>query len=153
MTNDMESRRPTLVLLDADTVAGWRRTKPSLAQLKRATLDLINQHPGVKVAVVADPSIKWALDDDEQDAFEEAIVERSVVCAPAGTTNGTDGWVAAIVQRARNNGEQVVLVTDRAVAGVPIARLGHGESGFSFDLDGAREVQVTGVPQWRRRRR
>lgn len=144
---------PTLVLLDADTVAGWRRSKPSLSQLRRATTDLIDQHPGVKVAVVADPSIKWALDDDDQDAFEEAIVDRSVVCAPAGTTNGTDGWVAAIVDRARRNGEEVVIVTDRAVTGVPVARLGHADGGFSFDLTGAREVEARATPQWRRRRR
>lgn len=144
---------PTLVLLDADTVAGWRLAKPSLSQLRRATADLIAQHPGVKVAVVADPSIKWALADEEQAAFEEAIVDRSVVCAPAGTSDGTDGWVAAIVDRARRNGERVVIVTDRAVTGVPVARLGHADGGFSFDLAGAREIEAHAAPQWRRRRR
>lgn len=144
---------PTLVLLDADTVAGWRRTKPSLHQLRRATGDLIAQHPGVKVAVVADPAIKWALDATEQDAFEEAIVDRSVVCAPAGTIDGTDGWVQAVVDRARRNGEKVVIVTDRAIRGVPVARLGHADGGFSFDLAGAREVEARAAPQWRRRRR
>jgi hypothetical protein len=144
---------PTLVLLDADTVAGWRRVKPSLSQLRRATADLIDQHPEVKVAVVADPSIKWALDDDEQDAFEEAIVDRSVVCAPAGTSDGTDGWVAAIVDRARRNGEEVVIVTDRAVTGVPVARLSHTDGRFGFDLAGAREIEARATPQWRRRRR
>lgn len=105
------------------------------------------------MAVVADPSIKWALADDEQDAFEAAIVDRSVVCAPAGTRNGTDGWVAAIVDRARRNGEKVVIVTDRAVTGVPVARLSHTDGGFSFDLAGAREVEARAAPQWRRRRR
>lgn len=144
---------PTLVLLDADTVAGWRRTTPSLSQLRCATDDLIAQHPGVKVAVVADPAIKWALADHEQDAFEQAIVDRSVVCAPAGTIDGTDGWVRAIVERARRNGERVVIVTDRAVKGVPVARLGHVERGFTFDLAGAREVEARAAPQWRRRRR
>lgn len=144
---------PTLVLLDADTVAGWRLAKPSLSQLRRATADLVAQHPGVKVAVVADPSIKWALADEEQAAFEEAIVDRSVVCAPAGTSDGTDGWVAAIVDRARRNGERVVIVTDRAVTGVPVARLGHADGGFSFDLAGAREIEAHAAPQWRRRRR
>lgn len=143
----------TLVLLDADTVAGWRRATPSLGQLRRATSDLIRQYPQVKVAVVADPSIKWALDDSEHDAFEEAIVQRAVVCAPAGTSDGTDGWVAAIVDRARRNGDTVAMVTDRAVSGVPVVRLGHADGGFTFDLDGAREVEARPAPQWRRRRR
>lgn len=143
----------TLVLLDADTVAGWRRARPSLAQLRRATSDLIRQYPGVKVAVVADPSIKWALEDSEHDAFEDAIVERSVVCAPAGASEGTDGWVAAVVDRARRNGEKVAIVTDRAIGGVPVARLGHADGGFTFDLSGAREVEARAAPQWRRRRR
>ena len=144
---------PTLVLLDADTVAGWRRTRPSLSQLRRATGDLVAQHPEVKVAVVADPAIKWALAEDEQAAFEEAIVDRSVVCAPAGTNDGTDGWVQAIVDRARRNGEHVVIVTDRAISGVPVARLGHTDGAFHFDLAGAREVVARAAPRWRRRRR
>lgn len=143
----------TLVLLDADTVAGWRRTKPSLGQLRGATADLLGQHPDLKVAVVADPSIKWALDESEHDAFEEAIVQRAVVCAPAGTRGGTDGWVEAIVQRARANGETVAIVTDRAVSGVPVARLGHADGGFTFDLSEAREVHARPTPSWRRRRR
>jgi len=151
--DDTDDDVPTLVLLDADTVAGWRRARPSLSQLTQATADLVNQHPGVKVAVVADPSIKWALADDEQDAFEEAIVDRSVVCAPAGTSNGADGWVAAIVDRARRNGENVVIVTDRAVTGVPVARLGRTGTTFSFDLAGAREIEARAAPQWRRRLR
>lgn len=143
----------TLVLLDADTVAGWRRSTPSLGQLRRATADLIAQYPGVKVAVVADPSIKWALATDEHDEFEQAIIQRAVVCAPAGTSDGTDGWVRAILERARANGERVAIVTDRAVGGVPVARLGHAEGGFTFDLAGAREVEARPTPQWRRRRR
>ena len=153
-TDATDATEVTLVLLDADTVAGWRRSKPSLEQLRLATEHLQDQHPGVKVAVVADSSIKWALDESEHDAFEEAIVARNVVCAPAGTIDGTDGWVGAILERARSNGESVVMVTDRAVGGVPVARLGHSEGRFSFDLDGASEVSSDrAAPQWRRRRR
>lgn len=143
-----------MVLLDADTVAGWRRVKPSLDQLRVATAHLRDQHPDVKVAVVADPSIKWALETSEHGAFEEAIVARAIVCAPAGTVDGTNGWVRAIVGRARELGENVVIVTDRAVGGVPVARLGHSEGRFRFDLDGATEVSLErAAPQWRRRRR
>lgn len=144
----------TMVLLDADTVAGWRRAKPSLDQLRLATTHLREQHPEVKVAVVADPAIKWALDASEHDAFEEAIVGRAVVCAPAGTIDGTDGWVNAILERARGNGETVVMVTDRAIGGVPVARLGHSGGRFNFDLAGAQQVSGDrAAPQWRRRRR
>jgi len=143
----------TVVLLDADTVAGWRRSSPSLAQLHHARRDLRAEHPDVRVAVVADPSIKWALPEAEQDAFERDIVNRDVVCAPAGTSEGTDGWVRAVAARARANGDRVVVVTDRAVAGVPVARLRREGERFCFDLAGAREVEARGAPQWRRRRR
>lgn len=143
----------TVVLLDADTVAGWRRSAPSLGQLNQARGDLAAEHPEVVVAVVADPSIKWALDDAEQDAFERSIVSREIVCAPAGTRGGADAWVGAIAAKVRANGNRVVIVTDRAVGGVPVARLRHEGSRFHFDLEGAREVEARSAPQWRRRRR
>lgn len=143
----------TVVLLDADTVAGWRRSEPSLAQLHRAAADLAAEHPGVRIAVVADPSIKWALPEAEQDAFEDDIVARTVVCAPAGTRDGADGWVTAIVEQVRANGDRAVLVTDRAVGGVPVARLRRDGDRFAFDLDSAAEVEARAAPQWRRRRR
>ncbi|MEZ5237966.1 MAG: hypothetical protein R2716_03105 [Microthrixaceae bacterium] len=113
----------TLVLLGADTVAGWRQARPSLAQLGRATSDLIRQYPGVKVAVVADPSIKWALEDSEHDAFEGAIVERSVVCAPQGPRRERRLGGCGRGPRAYN-GEKVAIVTDQAIGGVPVARPG-----------------------------
>jgi hypothetical protein len=143
----------TVVLLDADTVAGWRRSAPSLEQLYEARDDLVHEHPDVRVAVVADPSIKWALADAEQDAFERSIVSRDIVCAPAGTIGGADAWVGAIAAKVRSNGDRVVVVTDRAVGGVPVARLSRDGSRFHFDLDGAQEVEARATPQWRRRRR
>jgi hypothetical protein len=144
---------PRLVLLDADTVAGWRRSTPSLAQLRRARDDLLTAHPEARVAVLADPSLKWALPESEHDDFEVAIVERAVVCAPAGAVEGLDGWVRAVVDKARANGDEVIVVTDRAVGGVPVARLGRDGDRFTFDLDGAQEVQARAAPRWRRRRR
>jgi hypothetical protein len=141
----------TVVLLDADTVAGWRRATPSLAQLHQAVADLREAHPDVTVAVVADPSLKWALADSEQDRFEADIVERTVVCAPAGTVGGLDAWVAAVVAEVREHGEKALVVTDRAVAGVPVVRLGNKDGRFTFDLDGAQEVQAKAAPAWRRR--
>jgi hypothetical protein len=146
-------RAPTLVLLDADTVAGWRRAEPSLEQLRRARADLVAEHSDLRVAVLADPAIKWALPESEHDDFERAIVARDLVCAPAGTRDGHDGWVAAVIAQARANGETVVMVTDRALAGVPVARLRFEGGRFRFDLEGASEVSARAAPQWRRRRR
>lgn len=143
----------TVVLLDADTVAGWRRATPSLQQLHAAVADLRRQHPSVTVAVVADPSIKWALPEAEQDAFEKDIVTRAVVCAPAGTRDGTHGWLVAVAERARRHAERVLVVTDRAVGGLPIVRLTRPDGHFHFDLDGARPVEgATSTPPHRRRR-
>ncbi len=142
----------TVVLLDADTVAGWRRTAPSLAQLHRAILDLRSQHPGVTVAVVADASIKWALPAEEQEAFERDIVTRTVVCAPAGTRDGTYGWMLAVVARARQEADRVLVVTDRAVGGVEVVRLSTEDGHFRFDLDGARMVEAQPNHPHRRRR-
>lgn len=142
----------TVVLLDADTVAGWRRPKPSLEQLHRAISDLRTQHPDVVVAVLADASIKWALPPEEQPAFETDIVTRAVVCAPAGTKEGTYGWLLAVVERARRDSERVLAVTDRALSGVPVVRLTQVDGHFRFDLDGAATVDVKpGNPHRRRR--
>lgn len=142
----------TVVLLDADTVAGWRRPKPSLEQLHRAISDLRTQHPDVVVAVLADASIKWALPPEEQPAFETDIVTRAVVCAPAGTKDGTYGWLLAVVERARRDSERVLAVTDRALSGVPVVRLTQVDGHFRFDLDGAATVDVKpGNPHRRRR--
>lgn len=142
----------TVVLLDADTVAGWRRSTPSLAQLHAAVRDLRSQHPDVTVAVVADPSIKWALPEGEQAAFEQDVVTRAVVCAPAGARDGTHGWLVAVAERARRHAERVLVVTDRAVEGLPIVGLSVRDGRFRFDLDNARTVEAPSAPSPRRRR-
>ena len=142
----------TVVLLDADTVAGWRRAAPSLVQLHNAVADLRRQHPDVVVAVVADASIKWALPAEEQAAFEHDIVTRAVVCAPAGTREGTYGWLQAVAQRARRDADRVLAVTDRALGGVPVVRLTQVEGHFRFDLAGAKEVEGRPSQPHRRRR-
>ncbi|MGI9577614.1 MAG: hypothetical protein ACR2OH_05415, partial [Microthrixaceae bacterium] len=98
--DESDRRAATLVLLDADTVAGWRRSEPSLEQLRRARADLLAQHSKLRVAVLADPSIKWALPEAEHEDFERAIIARDLVCAPAGTNDGHDGWVAAVIAQA-----------------------------------------------------
>lgn len=143
----------TVVLVDADTVAGWRLPVPSLAQLHGAVADLRAQHPDATVAVVADASIKWALTAAEQADFEQDIVTREVVCAPAGTRDGAHGWLLAVVERARRDASRVLAVTDRAVAGVPVVRLTKVDGRFSFDLAGAAAVTGRAPAQGQRRRR
>lgn len=141
----------TLVLVDADTVAGWRRATPSLDQLHSAVADLRSSHPEVAVAVLADPALKWSLAPEEQDLFETDVVERTVVCAPAGTTGGIDAWVEAVTTKARASGDEVLVVTDRAIRGVPVVRLSRSGREFSFDLASASEVDAKAAPAWRRR--
>ncbi len=135
----------TTVLLDADTVAGWRRTAPSLDQLHQAIDDLAHEHPDATVAVVADPSLKWALSAADQERFEDDIVSRTVVCAPAGTRDGHDAWIAAVARAAGDDGRRVVVVTDRALADLPIARLRRVGERFSFDLAGAAPISREAV--------
>ncbi|MFI5044727.1 MAG: hypothetical protein ACHQDC_08045 [Acidimicrobiales bacterium] len=143
----------TVVLLDADTVAGWRRTEPSLEQLHRAVSDLTAQHPDVTVAVLADPSIKWALPEAEQPAFEDDIVSRSVVCAPAGTKAGVRGWIEAVAAAVRSDGAEPLIVTDQVIEGVPVVRLSSVEGHFRFDLEGAAPLVGRTASQHHRPRR
>ena len=105
------------------------------------------------VAVVADASIKWALPTEEQPAFEKDIVTRAVVCAPAGTRDGTYGWMQAVVDTARRDADRVLAVTDRALTGVPVVRLTQVDGHFRFDLEGASVVDVKPSNPHRRRGR
>lgn len=128
---------PRLVLVDADMLAGWRHSSSSLAQLHQAVLHLERQHPEVLVTVVADPALKWSLDSLEQPAFEADIVAGVVVCAPAGTVEGASGFLARVAEQAATGGRDVVAVTDRALSGVPLAKVACEAGRWSFDLDGA----------------
>lgn len=119
----------TLLLLDADTLAGWRRSSPSLAQLHHAVLHLERARPDDRVAVIADPSLKFALTGDEQPRFEADIVGGVVTCTPAGAVDGTHGFIAAVAARASEQGWDVLAVCDKAVPGVPLARLRCDDAG------------------------
>lgn len=126
-----------LVLVDADMLAGWRRSTPSLAQLHQAVLHLERQHPDATVTVVSDPSLKWALPAAEQAAFEGDIIAGVIVCAPAGAVEGTHGFLDAIAGKAAARGGDVVAVTDRALTDVPLARVTLTGGQWSFALDDA----------------
>lgn len=125
----------TVLLLDADTLAGWRRSSPSLAQLHHALLHLERSRPGDQLAVIADPSLKWALAGEEQGRFDADIVARVITCAPAGAVDGTHGFLVAVAERARARGDEVLAVSDRALPGVPLARLRCDDAGRWFVED------------------
>lgn len=150
---------PTLVLVDAGMVAGFRRATLSLAQLHQALVHLYRQHPEVKVAVLADPSVKWDLTRGEQTAFDGDIVAQAVVCAPAGALEGTAGFLERAAQRAAALGDDVVAFTDRALAGVALGRLRNDAGRWVWDLDGTRTLEAADAaaaaspPAARRRRR
>src|SRR3546814_14333310 len=112
----------TLVLVDAGMVAGFRRSKPSLGQLHQALVHLHRQHPDVRAAVLADPSLKWDLAGGEQTTFEGDIIAGAVVCAPAGALEGTVGFLTRAAPAAAKAGYEGVAVTDRALPEVAPGR-------------------------------
>ncbi len=128
----------TLVLVDAGMVAGFRRATLSLAQLHQALVHLYRQHPEVKVAVVADPSVKWDLAGQEQADFEGDIIAGAVVCAPAGALEGTAGFLDRAAARATKDGFDVVAFTARALPGVALGQLRNDGGRWHWDLSGAR---------------
>ena len=148
----------TLLLLDADMLAGWRRSEPSLAQLHHAVLHLERTRPDDQVAVIADPSLKFSLQGDETGRFEADIVGGVLVCTPAGAVEGTRGFIAAVARRAEARGLDVLAVSDRAVPGVPLARLQRDDAGrWSIEatgtLDAAQAKAASGANRPVRRRR
>lgn len=132
----------TLVLVDAGMVAGYRRSSLSLAQLHQALVHLHCQHPEVRVAVVADPSMKWDLGSSEQKTFDADIVAGAVVCAPAGAFDGTAGFIERAAQRARDEGHDVVAFTARAIPGVALGRLRNDEGRWLWDLEGTTTIDA-----------
>jgi hypothetical protein len=136
-----------VVIVDADTVAGWRRVTPSLAQLESAISDLRRAEPNALVAIVGDPALKWALPSDEQERLDDWINHQMVVLAPAGTKEGHVAFIAAIARKADRLGMRPVAITDRAVPDCPIARVRREGERWAFDLDAATVMQaVPGRP-------
>ena len=127
----------TVVLVDAGAVAGWRRAKPSLGQLHQALLHLAAQHPGALVAVVGDPALKHQLPPLERPDFDADVSLGIIVCAPAGTLVGTEGFFAAVAERAERDGASVLVVTDRALPFGRLVRLQRDGGRWGFDLSGA----------------
>jgi hypothetical protein len=145
--------RNRIVLVDGGAIAGWRRATPSLAQLHQALLHLHAQHSGARVAVVADPSLKHRLSAGEQADFEADVALGVIVCAPAGTIGGADGFFIAIAERAERDGADVVMVTDRALPFGRLAALRREEGRWTFDLEGEAPGRDGAAPSRRRRTR
>lgn len=143
-----------VVIVDADTVAGWRRVTPSLAQLESAVEDLRAQEPDSTVAIVGDPALKWALSETDRELLDEQIRHHQIVLAPAGCHDGHVGFMAKAAARAEALGLRPVAVTDRAVPGCPVARMRRDGATWVFDLDNAIVPSADRAqPVVRRRRR
>lgn len=125
------------MIVDADTVAGWRRLTPSLAQLEAAVEDLRAQAPEATVAIVGDPALKWALNDMDRELLDEQIRHHQIVLAPAGSKDGHVGFIARAAERALDLGLDPIAITDRAVPGCPVARMRRDGERWLFDLDNA----------------
>lgn len=134
--------KEALVLVDAGMVAGFRRSSLSLGQLHQALVHLHRQHPDVRVAVVADPSVKWDLAKADQPLFEADIVAGAIVCAPAGALDGTIGFLEQAAAAAKADGHDVVAFTDRAVPGVALGRLRNEAGRWVWDLDDTRTIDA-----------
>src|SRR4051812_13143816 len=133
---------PTLVLVDAGMVAGFRRASLSLGQLHQALVHLARQHPDVQVAVMADPSLKWDLAAADQLLFEGDIIAGAIVCAPAGALDGTIGFLERAARTAEASGTRVVAFTDRALTGVQLGRLRNDGGRWIWDLDDVRTIDA-----------
>jgi hypothetical protein len=144
-----------VVIVDADTVAGWRRVTPSLAQLESAVSDLRRAAPGAVIAIVGDPALKWALSAEDQERLDDWINHQQVVLAPAGTKDGHVGFITATAAAAGRRGMRPVAITDRMVPACPIARLRREGERWMFDLDNAvvMDVDRTRPVAHQRRRR
>lgn len=149
----------TFILVDAGMVAGFRRSSLSLGQLHQALLHLRLQHPDARVAVVADPSLKWDLAPADQPLFEGDIIAGAVVCAPAGALEGPVGFLERAAAAAAASGHRVVAFTDRALADVSLGRLRNDGGRWAWDLDDTRTIEATtaasaaAAPRRRTRRR
>jgi hypothetical protein len=149
-----------LVIVDADTLAGWRRERSSLQQLHDAVRDLKAQAPTATVAVIADASLKWALSEDERELIETDIVQGDLLFSPAGCVDGHLGFIGRVVEKAQASGYATVAITDRALPDCPLVKIRKSPTGgWLFDLEATTHAPKAAVeanrargPRRRRRR-
>jgi hypothetical protein len=149
---------PQLVVVDADTLAGWRRSSPSRTQLWEAIGDLREAAPDVTVAVIADASLKWALDAKDREAIEDDVATGRIVFAPAGCKGGHVGFLTAVVERADALKIRTLVLTDSRVPGARLTKVRREGDKWVFDLKGSKPVPTEespaatgGAPRRRRR--
>jgi hypothetical protein len=123
-----------VVVVDAETLAGWRRSTPCLQQLFAAVSDLESTFPEAAVAVVADPSLKWALSGPERAMLSEAIVNGEIVLSPAGAVQGHKGFLRQVLRKCAEQGLRAVLLTDQAIEEARLVRVSKRGSRWVFDI-------------------
>ncbi len=131
-----EDERSTVAVVDGGMISGWRRQTPSLEQLHQAVCHLHAAHPGVLVAVVADPSLKHALPTSDQPRLDADIEVGAVVLAPAGTLGGFTEFLTNVARRAAASGLRPIVVTDQSVP-VALGRVRVDAGRWLFDLAGS----------------
>lgn len=130
----VDGERLTLAVVDGGMISGWRRSKPALQQLEQAVADLRADHPGLLVAVVADPSLKHSLPAADQVRLETDITTRAIVLAPAGTIGGFGRFLAKVVERADARGLAPIVITDQSVPGAILGQVRQDGGRWAFEL-------------------
>jgi hypothetical protein len=147
-----EDERSTVAVVDGGMISGWRRQTPSLEQLHQAVCHLHASHPGVLVAVIADPALKHALPASDQPRLDADIEVGAVVLAPAGTLGGFTEFLTNVARRAAASGLRPIVVTDQSVPG-PLGRVRVDGGRWLFDLAGSTARTDAGKDRHQRRRR
>jgi hypothetical protein len=114
--------------------------------------DLRAQEPAATIAVVGDPSLRWALDDAEREQLDEDVRTGAVAFAPAGTIGGHVGFIAKVAEKATAQGYTPVTISDRAVPGATLGRARRDGARWVFDLEGVPAPTITAAPSAHRRR-
>jgi hypothetical protein len=107
------------------------------------------------LAILADSSLKWALDAKEQEEMEEHVRTGRLVYAPAGCADGYRGFLTQVVAKARQRGLDPIVLTDQAIAGARVGRVRREGERWIFDLEGVEvtaEALQTSGPRRRRPR-
>ncbi len=145
----------TVVLLDADTVAGWRRS-PAVARPAppRGSRPVARSTPESSSRSWRTRPSSGPCQMTSRTTFEDDIVNRRVVCAPAGTIDGSDGWVRADRRQGegqrRPRGRRHRPGRGRCSGGAT-ARATVPTSASTWKAP--RRSRLDRLPQWRRRRR
>lgn len=132
---------PRIIIIDADTVAGWRRERPSFSQLMSAVRDIAAQHREDHVTIIGDPALKWALPIEDQPPFDTEINNNRMVVAPAGTRGGHRRFIQAACKRAETLQLRPIVVSDQVIPNCQVAPL--RRIGPSFQIDVSNPLTFT----------